>query len=207
MLLRLYAKADTSMCSRAIGMALLLLAPWILHGQEASRDTSAMPAARSFSDTVRLPQRAPLLSADTSRHAHRGKSTAAAMLLSAALPGAGQFYNESYWKVPVIAGLGVYFVTGWLDNNRKARDYRDQYSASLAVIPGGNTQLSLLREFYKDQRDAFAWYFLVLYMINIADAYVDASLFDFNVGGDLSSRRLPPEPGLPKASLTIRVFF
>lgn len=192
---------------RAIGMALLLLAPWILHGQEASRDTSGIPSARSSSDTVRVLQFAPLPSADTSSHARRGKSTAAAMLLSAALPGAGQFYNQSYWKVPVIAGLGIYFVSGWLDNNRKARDYRDQYSASLAAIPGGNTQLSLLREFYKDQRDAFAWYFLVLYMINIADAYVDASLFDFNVGGDLSSRRLPPEQGLPQASLTIRVFF
>jgi hypothetical protein len=195
MQLRLYAKPETSMRRRAIGMALLLLAPWILHGQEASRDTSGIPSARSSSDTVRVLQLAPLPSADTSSHARRGKSTAAAMLLSAALPGAGQFYNQSYWKVPVIAGLGIYFVSGWLDNNRKARDYRDQYSASL------------LREFYKDQRDAFAWYFLVLYMINIADAYVDASLFDFNVGGDLSSRRLPPEPGLPQASLTIRVFF
>ena len=40
-----------------------------------------------------------------------GKSPGLAMLFSAVLPGAGQAYNESYWKVPVVLGLGVYFVS------------------------------------------------------------------------------------------------
>ena len=52
-----------------------------------------------------------------------------------------------------------------------------------------------MREFYKAQRDSFTWYFVLLYLINIADAYVDASLYDFNVGGDLSVRVLPPGAG------------
>jgi hypothetical protein len=136
------------------------------------------------------------------------KSAGTAMLLSAVLPGAGQLYNHAYWKVPVVAGLGAYFVAGWLDNNRKARDYRAQYAASITPgFPDGNLNLSRLREFYKDQRDAFAWYFFILYLINIADAYVDAKLFDFNVGGDLSLRSLPAEGGLPPVSLTVRIHF
>ena len=37
------------------------------------------------------------------------KSPTTAVLLSAVLPGAGQFYNESYWKIPIIGGLVGYF--------------------------------------------------------------------------------------------------
>lgn len=118
------------------------------------------------------------------------------MLLSAVVPGAGQFYNESYWKVPVVFGFGLYFVSSWLDNNRRYQDYRDKYSASLALNPNGDARLLAVREFYKEQRDSFTWYFLILYMLNIADAYVDASLYDFNVGGDLSLRLRPPPAGV-----------
>jgi len=133
------------------------------------------------------------------------KSTGTAMLLSAILPGAGQFYNESYWKVPVILGLGGYFLVEFLENNKLYRDYGEQYEASFSTTPGGDTQLLTYREFYRDQRDTFAWYFLILYAVNILDAYVDASLFDFDVGGDLAGAAAgPPAPG---ASLTFRVRF
>ena len=117
------------------------------------------------------------------------------MLLSGILPGAGQFYNESYWKVPIVFGFGIYFASSWLDNNRRYQDFRDKYSASLLLSAGGDPRLLAVREFYKEQRDSFTWYFLILYLINIADAYVDASLYDFNVGGDLSLRFLPPSVG------------
>ena len=127
--------------------------------------------------------------------AHPKKSPGTAMLLSAVLPGAGQFYNESYWKVPVVFGFGIYFVSSWLDNNRRYIDYRDKYSASLQQFPNGDPRLLAVREFYKEQRDSFTWYFLIMYLLNIADAYVDASLYDFNVGGDLSLRLLPTSKG------------
>lgn len=123
---------------------------------------------------------------------HPTKSTSLAMGLSALLPGAGQFYNESYWKVPLVVGLGIYFISYWLDNNRRYLDYKDQYAASvISSPPGGDARLLRVREFYKDQRDSFMWYFIVLYFANIADAYVDASLYNFNVGNDLSIRLMP----------------
>lgn len=123
------------------------------------------------------------------------KSPGTAMLLSAILPGAGQFYNHSYWKVPVVLGFGLYFVSSWLDNNRRYEDYQEKYAASILKNPAGDPILLNVREFYKEQRDSFTWYFFLLYFISIADAYVDASLYDFNVGGDLSLRVLPPLPG------------
>ncbi len=100
------------------------------------------------------------------------------MLLSAVVPGAGQVYNGSYWKTPIIAGFGIYFISEWISNNNRVVDYRNQ----------GNTAL---RDFYKKQRDTFTWYFTILYLLNVADAYVDAALYGFNVSDDLSIRFLP----------------
>ena len=126
------------------------------------------------------------------------------MLFSAVLPGAGQFYNESYWKVPVVVGFGVYFATQWLHYNRVYHDYQDQYRASFTPeLPGGNGYLQSLREFYRDQRDTFTWYFFILYFLNVADAYVDASLYDFNVSDNLSIRLMPEINN----RLTLRVSF
>jgi hypothetical protein len=141
---------------------------------------------------------------DTVTTYHPTKSPGMAMLYSALLPGAGQVYNESYWKAPIIVGFGVYFVSMWLHNNRLYEDYRDQYIASITPEdPNGNTNLQSLREFYRDQRDTFTWYFFILYFLNIADAYVDASLYDFNVGDDLSIRLMPETA----TRLTLRVTF
>jgi hypothetical protein len=107
-----------------------------------------------------------------------------------------------------VFGLGLYFVSSWLDNNRRADDYRKQYDASVLANAPDET-LRSIREFYKNQRDAFAWYFAVLYLISIADAYVDASLSGFTVGGDLSS--VAPVPQAvhrpPGTQVTIRWSF
>lgn len=110
------------------------------------------------------------------------KSPTTAVLLSAVLPGAGQFYNESYWKIPIIAGLVGYFGYEYFRQNNFYKDYRDQYSASQTPQnPEGNLSLKELREFYRDQRDDFIWYFTIVYVINLVDAYIDAHLFDFDV--------------------------
>jgi len=114
------------------------------------------------------------------------KSTGLAVLFSAVLPGAGQIYNESYWKAPVIWGLGAYWASEWIDLNKKYKDFRDQYNQSIQpTLPSGDLQLQRLRDFYRDERDKFAWYIGLLYFVNLLDAYVSASLYDFNVTPDL----------------------
>jgi hypothetical protein len=110
------------------------------------------------------------------------KSPLVATLLSAVLPGAGQIYNQSYWKVPIIAGLVGYFGYEYFHYNNIYKDYRDQYAASQTpAFPEGDDNLKTLREFNRTQRDDFVWYFLIIYVINMADAFVDAHLFDFDV--------------------------
>lgn len=118
------------------------------------------------------------------------KSPTKAMLMSAVLPGLGQFYNKSYWKIPIIYGLAGYFVYEIKQNDKSYRYYRGLFSESLK-ISGGDYRYKRLRDFYRDQRDLFGIYLFVLYLANIVDAYVDAHLYNFDVSDDLSIQILP----------------
>jgi hypothetical protein len=114
------------------------------------------------------------------------KSPWGAVLRSALLPGLGQFYNESYWKIPIITSLIGYFGYQVYSNHKQFSDYREQYASSQSEQnPAGNTNLKILREFYRDQRDEFIWYLGLTYLVNLVDAYVDAHLFDFDVSEDI----------------------
>lgn len=103
------------------------------------------------------------------------KSPWGAVARSAVIPGWGQFYNESYWKIPVIWGTAAWFVYNWADNNKLYKDYKSLYLIS------GSDYHRRLRNFYRDQRDKFTIYLGLLYLLNLVDAYVDAHLFDFSV--------------------------
>ncbi len=116
----------------------------------------------------------------------RGKSTTLALLASLVVPGAGQIYNGSYWKTPMIWGLGYYFVTIYKQENTLYQKYRKEYSASIdSVNATGIRSLKDLRDFYHGQRDTFGWYIAITYLINVLDAYVDASLYSFEVSPNL----------------------
>ena len=110
------------------------------------------------------------------------KSPWGAVLRSAIIPGWGQFYNESYWKIPIVLGLLGYYTYGYMHQNNLYIEYRDKYTESLKINPNsGNSTYKRAREFYKDQRDLFAVYFGLTYFLNLVDAFVDAHLFDFDV--------------------------
>jgi len=106
------------------------------------------------------------------------KSPWGAVLRSAVLPGFGQFYNESYWKIPVIWGAGALLISGWVYNNNLYTDNKDLYSNTGQII------YQYRRDFYRNQRDNFTIYLVVLYILNLVDAYVDAHLYDFTVQED-----------------------
>ncbi len=114
------------------------------------------------------------------------KSPGTAVLRSAIIPGWGQLYNESYWKVPVVVGLSGFLIYGIVSEHADYSTYADQYAASITPErPGGNLQLKLFREYYRDRRDTYAWWFLVTYFVQLADAFVDAHLYDFDVSSDM----------------------
>lgn len=109
------------------------------------------------------------------------KSPWGAVARSAIIPGWGQIYNESYWKVPLVWGVMGWFVYVWIDNNNLYQDYKLLYEQS-------PDELYLrYRNFHRDQRDEFAIYLFLTYLLNLVDAYVDSHLFDFNVSENYST--------------------
>jgi hypothetical protein len=149
-----------------------------------SREDSLILRATATSDTVFRP----------------GKSTTIALLASMILPGTGQIYNGSYWKAPIVWGVGYYFWTVYNQENKLFRQHRDLYAASIdSVNTSGNLNEKSLRDFYRGQRDLFGWYLAIAYLINLLDAYVDASLYNFEV-----SPALQPAADFRGLRLTIR---
>lgn len=116
-----------------------------------------------------------------------------ATLLSAVLPGAGQFYNKKYWKLPIIyagfGGLGYAFAFNNGEYKRFGEYYRietDGDANTISEFPGTPEQLRQKRNYYKKYRDLSVIGMFGLYALQILDAHVDAHLKEFDVSDDLS---------------------
>ncbi len=116
-----------------------------------------------------------------------GKSPTLAMLLSAVVPGAGQIYVRRYITIPLIWGFGYYFAKAWNDQNNRYHQWSDSVSASVQAdsLHKGSDFFRGIRDFYRDDRDRFAFYIAIVYILNIVDAYVGASLYSFDVSDNL----------------------
>ena len=147
-----------------------------------------------------------LTAADTVSTGPRQKSPLVAVLLSAVIPGGGQIYNQSYWKVPIVWGVQAFFVTQWISNNRQYESLKNQVADSIAKGPPYGSDLESLenaRNSAHDQRDSYAWYIAGVYLISVVDAYVDAELSGFDVSPALAVS--PDKSGT--ISLSIRARF
>lgn len=132
-----------------------------------------------------------------------------ATIYSAVLPGLGQFYNQKYWKIPVVyAGIGTiyYFANSNAVNYRKAREAYDYVSNGYEypidndlVTKYSETDLQQIRDYYRRNME-LSWILMGLwYTLNIIDATVDAHLFDYDINEDLTLR-IEPELQLQRVS-------
>jgi hypothetical protein len=119
---------------------------------------------------------------------------AKAAFYSAILPGLGQAYNKSYWKIPLVygaIGTSLYF---YIDNNKKYHQYRDAYKRRLEGFTDDNytyldnNRLIAGQKFYQRNRDLSLLVTLGFYALNIIDANVNAHLLQFNVRDNLAVR-------------------
>lgn len=123
-----------------------------------------------------------------------------ALAFSLVIPGAGQFYNKKYWKIPIIYGGFGYLAWRISENRKDYVDFRDAYAQR---VDGDSTTVDIYSEIYstsalKFLRDARRkglesnYIFTVLfYLLNGVDAYVDAHLLQFDVSEDLSLKVNP----------------
>lgn len=141
-----------------------------------------------------------------------------ATTLACVLPGAGQIYNKSYWKVPFVVGgfASMIYCVDW--NNRgyqrfkKAYSLRAEYDKQLEDYnnnPTGQEKpvprdefngryqanyLKNLRDNYRRNRDLCLIITAGVYVLQIIDAHVDAHLKDYDISDDLSMS-LEPQIG------------
>lgn len=138
-----------------------------------------------------------------------------AVWLGVICPGAGQIYNKSYWKLPIVYGafMGCGYAISWTQNrysNFKTA-YLDLYNdiqagtvtedpakSYIAVIPdgydlqrvgGANTWMKTLdnqQQIFRRYRDYSVLAIVIVYALSLIDAYVDAQLFDYDISPDLS---------------------
>ena len=130
-----------------------------------------------------------------------------ALWLSALCPGLGQIYNRRYWKLPIVVGafVGLSYGASW--NNRMYKDYSKGYRDVMDDDPDTRSYMDFfpptvkesdldkawLQKVMKNKRDYYRRYreiciisMVGVYLINIVDAYVDASLAHFDISPDLT---------------------
>ena len=135
-----------------------------------------------------------------------------AMWLAIVLPGAGQIYNRKYWKLPIVYGgfIGCLYAATW--NNQMYHDYEQAYMDIMDDNPQTHSYDQFLhlgktvdetniddyrqlfkrrKDYYRRYRDLSIFIMIGVYALSIIDAYVDASLSEFDISDDLSLRIQP----------------
>lgn len=134
-------------------------------------------------------------------------SSKRAMWLAIIIPGAGQFYNRKYWKLPIVYGgfVGCLYAMRW--NNQMYRDYSQAYMDLMDNDPTTQSYNQFLhlgnqitssnqeryesifkkrKDYYRRYRDLSLFCLIGVYALSVIDAYVDASLSEFDISQDLS---------------------
>lgn len=130
-----------------------------------------------------------------------------ATTLSTIFPGAGQIYNKSYWRVPIVVGgiATTIYTIDW--NNRGYQRFKTAYSLRVDYdnnpdkYPNGAadefhgaysaTFLKNLKNSYRRNRDMCIILTAGVYLLQILDAHVDSHLQDFDISDDLSMNLEP----------------
>lgn len=179
----------------------------------AVEDTIKAETALTHADSMTL-----MMSADTLQVKHKRNwatwhpNPKRALWLALVIPGAGQIYNRKYWKLPIVYGgfVGCAYAMRW--NNQMYRDYSQAYMDLMDNDPNTDSYNSFMhlgtkidesnitryQELFKRRKDRFrrwrdlSFFCLIgVYALSVVDAYVDASLSEFDISDNLSLKVEP----------------
>ena len=144
-----------------------------------------------------------------------------AAFYSAIFPGMGQVYNKKYWKAPIVWGAMGTSIYYYLDNNKEYKRYRTAYKLrknnlideftvnGVEII--SLTTLETAQEQLQENRDMSLLTTVILYVLQIVEASVNAHLLQFNTDDNLSFKPTfindPIYIEAPKVGLTIKYNF
>jgi hypothetical protein len=132
-------------------------------------------------------------------------SPSKAAFYSAIFPGGGQIYNKKYWKAPIVwaaMGTSVYL---YLDNNSEYKRYRRAFKQRKAGLQdeftvGGieiisEAGLESAQKTLRGNRDLSILSTVLIYVLQIVEASVNAHLLQFNTNENLSVKPIMmPDP-------------
>lgn len=135
-----------------------------------------------------------------------------AMWMAIVIPGGGQIYNRKYWKLPIIYGGFVGCAYAWRWNGQMYDDYSQAYLDISDDDPNtksyekflhlgmkiDESNASYYQNIFRQRKDRFRRYrdmsmfcMIGVYLLSVIDAYVDASLSQFDISEDLSMKVAP----------------
>ena len=175
-------------------------------------EDSVLKAEELVSDTITMPLAKQKRSKQKRDWATWRPDPKRAMWLALVIPGAGQIYNRKYWKLPIVYGgfVGCAYAMRW--NNQMYHDYSQAYLDIMDDDPKTEsynqfmhlgaqvnaTNLKRYQELFRKRKDRYRrWrdlsFFVMVgvYALSVVDAYVDASLSEFDISDDLSLRIAP----------------
>ncbi|ARV14900.1 DUF5683 domain-containing protein [Polaribacter sp. SA4-12] len=144
-----------------------------------------------------------------------------AAFYSAIFPGMGQVYNKKYWKAPIVWGAMGTSIYYYLDNNKEYKRYRtayklrknnliDEFTVDGVEIISIET-LERAQKQLQENRDMSLLTTVILYVLQIVEASVNAHLLQFNTDDNLSFKPTfindPIYVEAPKVGLTIKYNF
>lgn len=122
-----------------------------------------------------------------------------ATTLSFVCPGAGQIYNGSYWKVPiVVVGMAsMVYVIDW--NQRGYTRFKTAYDlatdgddATIGEFPYTSEEsLRSIKNSYRRNRDLAIIGTVAVYLVQVADAHIDAHMQAYDISDNLSMKVSP----------------
>ena len=122
-----------------------------------------------------------------------------ALMFSAVFPGAGQFYNKKYWKMPLVYGgfIGLLSVVNFY--HKENFKFRDQLfdlindTPASGLSPDGLTkdQLRTIVDKTRRERDFYIIMNGLFYLLQMVDAHVDAHLKEFDINPKMQVKLEP----------------
>ena len=139
-----------------------------------------------------------LIQSDSTPKEHSPKK---ATLLALALPGAGQIYNQKYWKAPIVyAGLGAsIYAIGMFRKNMNTLN--DSITGIYLLGKTPSSQLINDRDNQRSRRDIAILCLAGVYVLQILDATVDAHFYKFNINDKIGMEFSP----LPNKTIAFHI--
>jgi hypothetical protein len=188
-----------------------------LRAQQPANQVIVLPDSTStaLADTLPVEHRAGFVRRFfTSKYPNPRK----AAFLSLALPGAGQAYNKSWWKIPIVYGAlgGMTWVE--VQNVNQYRKLRDNYKLLVDGDDNTNpteapynqidaTSMKAYRDQWRKYVEQTSLGLGLVYLLAAADAFVDAHLKSFDVSDDLTFRVTPRAQSMPIGGPTFGIGF